>query len=79
MNILSKKAKEEIKNLIHTIEYCKTYLAALEPMSKRLVEDKNIYDPNKWEELNLNTTMEIAKTRVLLADTRKRLGELGVY
>lgn len=71
--------EKEIKNLIHTIEYCKTYLATLEPMSKRLVDDKNLYDPNKWEELQLNTIMEIAKTRVLLADTRKRLCELGVY
>lgn len=79
MNILNKKVKEEIKTLIHRIEYCKTYLATLEPMRERLYAERNNYDPKGWVELEFDTTMKIAETKVLLDNTRQRLRELGVY
>lgn len=79
MNILTKKAKKEIKDLIHTIEYCKTYLATLEPMLGRLTVEKHNYDLDKWVELQSNTVNKIAETKLLLSNTRNRLRELGVY
>lgn len=79
MNILTKKAKKEIKDLIHTIEYCKTYLAALEPMFDRLTVEQDNYAPDKWAELQFNTVNKIAETKLLLSNTRNRLRELGVY
>lgn len=79
MNILTKKAKKEIKSLIHTIEYCKTYLAAFESMLDRLTVEKDNYDPDKWVELQFNTVNKIAETEWLLSNTRNRLRELGVY
>jgi len=79
MNILTKKAKKEIKDLIHTIEYCKTYLATLEPMLDRLTVEKEKYDPDKWLNVQFDTVNKIAETKVLLSNTRNRLRELGVY
>lgn len=79
MNILTKKAKEEIRTLIHRIEYCKTYLATLEPIRERLYVERNKFDPTGWVELEFDTTMKIAETKVLLDNTRQRLRELGVY
>jgi hypothetical protein len=79
MNMLNKKAKKEIKDLINTIEYCLTYLATLEPMRDRLYAEKKNYDPDKWEKFAFNTINKIAETKVLLSRTRQRLCELGVY
>lgn len=79
MNILTKKTKKEIRDLIHKIEYCKTYLATLEPMLDRLTVEKEKYDPDKWVELQFNTVNKIAETKLLLSNTRNRLRELGVY
>ena len=79
MNILTKKAKKEIKDLIHTIEYCKTYLATLEQMLDRLTVEKDNYDLDKWVDFQFNTVNKIAETKLLLSNTRNRLRELGVY
>ena len=79
MNMLNKKSKKEIKDLINTIEYCYSYLATLEPMQDRLYKHKEKYYPDKWVELELDVTMKIAETRNLLSNTHNRLRELGVY
>ena len=70
-------SKKEIKSLIHTIEYCKTYLATLKPMLDSLAVEKDNYDPDKWVELQFNTVNKIAETKLLLGNTRNRLRELG--
>lgn len=68
---MKEKEKEEIKNLIYTIEYCHVYLAmltthnAIHSMQDRAIDD--------------TTTTKITEIEMQLKNARQKLRELGVY
>lgn len=74
-----KKEKEEIRELINTIEYCHVIIEDFTNMRNNLIVYKDSYIPGTQEKFMDDYTNRLAHTKVLLSETRQRLRELGVY